>query len=105
MVSSVAALLLLLVRHIGPRRAQRLVDGLGDHWSELIDAEPERVFGTLRGMGTRRARMAAASWRELACSQAAEPRPIGRSARAAPVSCSGGQDVLRRSTHAAGPSG
>jgi hypothetical protein len=57
--------LLLSVRHIGPRRAQRLVDGLGEQWAELIDADAERVFGTLRGMGRRRARIAAASWREL----------------------------------------
>jgi hypothetical protein len=57
--------MLLSVRHIGPRRAQRLIDGLGDRWVELIDADPERVFGTLRGMGRRRAGIAAASWRDL----------------------------------------
>jgi helix-hairpin-helix protein len=64
--------MLLSVRHIGPRRARRLVDGLGDRWAELIDADPERVFGTLRGMGRRRATIAAASWRELAGSEAAD---------------------------------
>jgi hypothetical protein len=41
------------------------VDGLGEHWVELIDADADRVFGTLRGMGARRARIAAASWREI----------------------------------------
>jgi hypothetical protein len=64
--------MLLSVRYIGPRRAQRLVDGLGDRWVELIDADPERVFGTLRGMGRRRARIAAASWRELTGPAAAD---------------------------------
>ena len=64
-MSRAVPLMLLSVRHIGPRRAQRLVDGLGDRWVELIDADPERVFGTLRGMGRRRARIAAASWREV----------------------------------------
>ena len=64
-MSRAVPLMLLSVRHIGPRRAQRLVDGLGVRWVELIDADPERVFGTLRGMGRRRARVAAASWREL----------------------------------------
>jgi hypothetical protein len=55
--------LLLCVRHIGPRRAQRLIDGLGTDWFELIDANPERVFATLRGVGERQARAAGASWR------------------------------------------
>ena len=71
-VSRAVPLMLLSVRHIGPRRAERLVDGLGDRWVELIDADPERVFGTLRGMGRRRARIAAASWRELTSPAAAD---------------------------------
>ena len=71
-MSRAVPLMLLSVRHIGPRRAQRLVDGLGVRWVELIDADPERVFGTLRGMGRRRARIAAASWRELTSSAAAD---------------------------------
>jgi exodeoxyribonuclease V alpha subunit len=75
--------LLLSIRHIGPRRAQRLVDGLGDRWVELIDADPERVFGTLRGIGRRRARVAAASWRELT-STAAPDRDRGIATPLAP---------------------
>jgi hypothetical protein len=55
--------LLLSVVHIGPRRARRLLDGLGHEWTSIIDADPERVFGTLRGMGRRRARDAARGWR------------------------------------------
>jgi hypothetical protein len=55
--------LLLSVTHIGPRRARRLVDGLGEDWLAALDADPERVFATLRGMGRRRARIAARSWR------------------------------------------
>ena len=57
--------LLLSVAHIGPRRARRLLDGLGADWASIIDADPERVFGTLRGLGQRRARIAAASWAAL----------------------------------------
>ena len=82
-VSRAVPVMLLSVRHIGPRRAQRLVDGLGVRWVELIDADPERVFGTLRGMGRRRARIAAASWRELTSSAAAD-RDRGIAAPVAP---------------------
>jgi hypothetical protein len=53
----------LSVTHIGPRRARRLVDGLGEDWLMLLDADPERAFATLRGMGSRRAQVAARSWR------------------------------------------
>jgi hypothetical protein len=55
--------LLLSVMHIGPRRARRLLDGLGSDWLALLDVDPERTFSTLRGMGSRRARVAARSWR------------------------------------------
>jgi hypothetical protein len=61
-VSEALPQLLLSVAHIGPRRARRLIEGLGDDWASLIDVDPERVFGTLRGLGRRRARIAAASW-------------------------------------------
>jgi hypothetical protein len=61
---------LLAVRHIGPRRARRLIDGLGNDWRALLDQEPERVFGTLRGLGPRQARAAAESWIRLAGTQA-----------------------------------
>jgi hypothetical protein len=62
--------LLLSVTHIGPRRARRLVDGLGEDWLALIDADPERAFGTLRGMGSRRAQVAARSWRQARANHA-----------------------------------
>jgi hypothetical protein len=61
-VSKALPQLLLSVTHIGPRRARRLLDGLGDDWASVIDADPERVFATLRGLGRRRARVAATSW-------------------------------------------
>jgi NAD-dependent DNA ligase len=54
---------LLAVRHIGPRRARRLIRAFGADWEALVDQAPERVFGTLRGIGPRQARAAAASWR------------------------------------------
>jgi hypothetical protein len=57
--------MLLAVRDIGPRRAQRLLDALGDDWRDLVDLAPERVFGTLRGMGVARASAAARSWRDV----------------------------------------
>ncbi len=53
---------LLAVRHIGPRRARRLIGALGADWEALVEQAPERVFGTLRGIGPRQARAAAASW-------------------------------------------
>src|SRR5919206_3377370 len=84
-MSSRLPAVLLRVRHIGPRRAQRLVDGLGWDWFALIDTDPERVFATLRGLGRRRARVAADSWR----AQLADAQP----------------DATRTSTHGAGVSG
>src|SRR4051794_28046870 len=56
---------LLAVHHIGPRRAQRLIEGLGSDWRALLDQDPERAFGTLRGVGPHQAIAAAASWRRL----------------------------------------
>jgi hypothetical protein len=53
---------LLAVRHIGPRRARRLIGAFGADWEALVDLAPERVFGTLRGIGPRQARAAAVSW-------------------------------------------
>jgi hypothetical protein len=64
-MSDVVPELLLSIVHIGPRRARRLLDGLGAGWASTIDADPERVFATLRGMGRRRAREAADAWRQL----------------------------------------
>src|SRR6476469_6797786 len=57
---------LLSVRHIGPRRARRLVNALGPGWQATVRADPERVFATLRGVGPRQAAIAAASWNALA---------------------------------------
>ena len=53
---------LLAVRHIGPRRARRLIDALGADWRAWVDLAPEWVFGTLRGVGPRQAADAAQSW-------------------------------------------
>jgi hypothetical protein len=64
-MSDVLPELLTSIVHIGPRRARRLLDGLGAGWASTIDADPERVFATLRGMGRRRAREAADGWRQL----------------------------------------
>jgi hypothetical protein len=52
-----------------------LVEGLGAEWEAILDADPERVFATLRGLGARRSKAAAESW--IALRQA----PTGRSAR------------------------
>jgi hypothetical protein len=63
---------LLAVRHIGPRRARRLIDALGSDWKLLLDRAPERVFGTLRGVGSRQARIAAESWRRVSVERHAQ---------------------------------
>src|SRR4051794_23626712 len=57
---------LLAVRHVGPRRARRLIDALGVDWRWAVELAPERVFGTVRGIGPRQAREAAESWRTVA---------------------------------------
>jgi hypothetical protein len=60
---------LLSVRHIGPRRARRLVDALGPDWEATVRGDPARVFATLRGVGPRQAAAAAASWNALFADQ------------------------------------
>jgi hypothetical protein len=70
-VSDVLPELLLSLPNIGPRRARRLLIGLGDEWTMIIDSDPERVFGTLRGLGQRRAKIAATSWATLRATQRA----------------------------------
>jgi hypothetical protein len=70
--------LLLSVMHIGPRRARRLLDGLGDDWLALLDSDAESVFATLRGMGRSRAQIAARSWRTAR----AKDQPTGRQCQA-----------------------
>lgn len=64
---------LLAARHIGPRRARRLLNALGPDWQTLLDAAPERVFGTLRGIGPRQASEAADSWRSTTTTGGARP--------------------------------
>ena len=58
--------MLLAVRHIGPRRARRLIDALGADWRWCVELAPERVFGTVRGIGAHQAQEAAESWRSVA---------------------------------------
>jgi hypothetical protein len=57
--------MLLAVRHIGPCRARRLLDALGDDWREMLDLAPTRVLGALRGVGPAQAHAAAVSWIEI----------------------------------------
>ena len=71
---------LLAVRHIGPRRARRLIDGLGEDWERLVDQNPQRVFGTLRGVGPVQAAAASESWATRSSASAAgsiPPEPRG----------------------------
>jgi exodeoxyribonuclease V alpha subunit len=50
------------LRHIGPARAERLVDEHGEAVLGAIAADPEGVFGALRGISARQASAAAESW-------------------------------------------
>jgi exodeoxyribonuclease V alpha subunit len=50
------------LRHIGPTRAERLVDEHGEEVLRAIAANPAGVFGSLRGVGGRQAAAAAESW-------------------------------------------
>ena len=52
----------MAVRHIGPRRARRLIDALG-FAGAYGSTSPPRVFGTVCGVGSRQADEAAQSWR------------------------------------------
>jgi hypothetical protein len=67
----------LAVRHIGPSRAPRLLDALGDDWREVLDHAPTRVFGALRGVGPAQADAAASSWIEIS-GHASTPKPAAR---------------------------
>src|SRR4051794_802671 len=51
------------LRHIGPARAERLVEEHGESVLSAIAADPAGVFGALRGVGGRQAAAAAESWR------------------------------------------
>jgi exodeoxyribonuclease V alpha subunit len=50
------------LRHIGPARAERLVDEHGEGVLGAIAADPEGVFGALRGVSAAQAAAAAESW-------------------------------------------
>ena len=50
------------LRHIGPARAERLVDEHGEEVMEAIAADPARAFGALRGVSAKQAAAAADSW-------------------------------------------
>jgi hypothetical protein len=67
--------ILLAVRHIGPRRARRLIDTLGEGWRDVLDLAPERVFVTLRGVGAEQARAATESWLRLTGTSPTPRRP------------------------------
>ena len=50
------------LRHIGPARAERLVDEHGEGVLGAIAADPQAVFGSLRGVSTDQAAVAVESW-------------------------------------------
>ncbi len=52
------------LRHIGPARAERLVEEHGDSVLSVIAADPAAAFGALRGVSGRQAAAAAESWQE-----------------------------------------
>jgi exodeoxyribonuclease V alpha subunit len=53
---------LTTLRHIGPARAERLVDEHGESVLGAIAADPHRVFASLHGVSARQAAAAADSW-------------------------------------------
>lgn len=50
------------LRHIGPARAERLVDEYGEGVLQEIAADPQRVFASLRGVSADQAAAATESW-------------------------------------------
>lgn len=50
------------LRHIGPARAERLVDEHGEGVLQVIAADPQRTFATLRGISADQAAAATESW-------------------------------------------
>ncbi len=50
------------LRHIGPTRAERLVDEHGEGVLQAIAADPHSVFASLRGVSAKQATAAAESW-------------------------------------------
>lgn len=55
---------LTTLRHIGPARAEALVDEYGEGVMQAIAADPQRVFGSLRGVSVDQAAAATQSWHE-----------------------------------------
>jgi exodeoxyribonuclease V alpha subunit len=53
---------LTTLRHIGPARAERLVDEHGESVLQVIAADPQRVFASLRGVSANQAAAATESW-------------------------------------------
>jgi exodeoxyribonuclease V alpha subunit len=53
---------LTTLRHIGPARAEKLVDEHGEGVLQAIAADPQGVFGSLRGVSADQAAAAAESW-------------------------------------------
>jgi exodeoxyribonuclease V alpha subunit len=53
---------LTTLRHIGPARAERLVDEHGEEVMRAIAADPQRVFSSLRGVSADQAAAATESW-------------------------------------------
>jgi hypothetical protein len=70
---------LLAVRHIGPRRARRLIAALGADWRVWVDLAPQRVFATLRGVGPRQEAEAAKTWSD----PVSDAKPTARRYRSA----------------------
>ena len=50
------------LRHIGPARAESLVDEYGPSVLEMVAQDPARIFNSLRGVSQRQAEEAARSW-------------------------------------------
>ena len=50
------------LRHIGPARAERLVDEHGEGVLQAIAGDPQRVFGSLRGVSANQAAATTESW-------------------------------------------
>ncbi|HKH64142.1 MAG TPA: AAA family ATPase, partial [Solirubrobacterales bacterium] len=50
------------LRHIGPARAEKLCDEYGEEVLQAIAANPQRVFGSLRGVSGDQAEAATQSW-------------------------------------------
>lgn len=53
---------LATLKHIGPARAERLVDAHGDEVMEVIAADPVTVFSALSGLSREKAESTAESW-------------------------------------------